>query len=246
MLLRLVCTSVLAVFLSLPAQSAPAGQPVPNIAGVWVLNPALTERPQEIGFSPGWTGAGGDSVGRSGGGRGGRRGGSGGGGATSTPQFARESFDDSTRMQQLTGEARTPPAHITIVQKDDSVAIADDQGHSRTFHPNGRIEELTIGTVALPTRAQWDSGSLIVLFEVASGRELRYTFTPTANPARLLVNIRFLERSKEGDEVKLTYEPPDAHEHAILSSTPSPGLPPPDAPATAGARADAAAPAAGD
>ena len=226
-------------------QTPPAatGQPgTPNIAGVWVLNPALTQKPDEIGFSPNWAQTGGGEQGgggRSGGGRGRRGGGSGGyGGGAGVPQFSRESPDDSTRVQQLTGEARTPPAHVTIVQKDNTVSIADDQGHSRTFHPDGRLEELTIGTVALPTRSQWDSGSLIVLFEVENGRELRYTFTPAQDPTRLLVNIRFLERGHDGDEVKLTYEPPDAHEHAVLSGT-APGLPPPDAPPPAGGRAGA-------
>lgn len=235
------------------ATPAAAQSTTPNIAGVWVLNPALTQRPQEIGFSNDWAQAGGEqgsrSGGSSGGGGRGRRGGSGsgGGGATPAPLFSRESADDSTRKTQLSGEARTPPEHITIVQKDNAVSIADDQGHSRTFHPDGRVEELAIGTVALPTRSQWDSGSFIVLFDVESGRQLRYTFTPTENPKRLLVNIRFLERGHDGDEVKLTYEPPDEHERTVLSGTAaSPGLPPPDAPAAPGAppAAPATAPAA--
>jgi hypothetical protein len=219
---------------------------------VWVLNPALTQRPQEIGFSNDWAQAGGEQGSRSGGSGGGggrgRRGGSGsgGGGATPSPLFSRESADDSTRKTQLSGEARTPPEHITIVQKDNAVSIADDQGHSRTFHPDGRVEELAIGTVALPTRSQWDSGSFIVLFDVESGRQLRYTFTPTENPKRLLVNIRFLERGHDGDEVKLTYEPPDEHERTVLSgTTASPGLPPPDAPAAPGAPPSAPATAPG-
>src|SRR5205085_10253519 len=160
---RPLLVDALAAAVTAAAQDAP-----PNIAGVWVLNPSLTQKPQEIGFGNDWVPTG-EEGGRSGGGGGrGRRAGSGGGGA-GAPVFARESVDDSTRKEQLTGEARTPPEHITIVQKDNAVSVADDQGHSRTFHPDGRREELTIGTVALPTRAQWDSGSLIVLFDVESG-----------------------------------------------------------------------------
>jgi hypothetical protein len=246
MLLRIVRPLIFAAL----AGSAAAQSTPPNISGAWVLNPALTQRPQEIGFSNDWVQGAGDQGGRSGGSGGrGRRGGSGGGG-TAAPVFARESADDSTRKEQLTGEARTPPEHITIVQKDNTVSIADDQGHSRTFHPDGRIDELTIGTVALPTRAQWDSGSLIVLFDVENGRQLRYTFTPADNPKRLLVDVRFLERGHDGDEVKLTYEPPDEHARAIVSGTaPPPGLPPPDGPLPGGRggappAAPAAAPAA--
>jgi hypothetical protein len=228
---RVVRLFVLFAFLAVTAaaqSSTPASQPAaPDITGAWVLNPALTQRPAEIGFSPAWA-AGGESSGeggRSGGGRS-RRGGysSGGGAAGASPRLS-ESLDDSTRMQQLTDEARTPPTHVTIVRKDTSVSIADDQGHSRTFHPNGQLEDLTIGTVALPTTAHWSNGSLVVVFDIESGRQLRYTYTPSQNPARLLVDIRFLERGQDGDEVKLTYEPPDAHDRAVLSGAPLPSAP---------------------
>jgi hypothetical protein len=145
-------------------------------------------------------------------------------------------------VQQLTDEARTPSSHVTIVQKSDSILITDDQGRSRTFHPTGSLEELTIGTVPLPTTARWDAGSLVVLYDVEQGRQLRYTYTPAANPTRLLVDIRFLERGHEGDEVKLTYEPPGEHDRSLLSTpasapaSPSSSAPGTMAPATPGAR----------
>src|SRR6476620_6176165 len=106
----------------------------PSLAGIWVLNPALTVRPGEIGFSRDWARGGvpGEGGGRSGGGRG-HRGGSASGGVDE-PLMSRESADDGTRVQQLTDDARTPPSHITIVQNPNSVSIADDQSHSRTFH----------------------------------------------------------------------------------------------------------------
>src|SRR5580765_6315973 len=207
-----------------PTQAAPIAQPAaPAITGAWVLNPALTQRPAEIGFSRDWAraqGSGGEGAGRSGGSRG-RRGGSGsGGGAMGVPAISRESVDDGTRVEQLTGEARTPPSQLTIIQKATAISIADDQGHSRTFRPDGHLEELTIGTVPLPTTARWDGASLVVVYDVETGRQLRYTYTPSADPTRLQVNIRFLDRGREGDEVRLTYEPPGAHERAILSGEP--------------------------
>jgi hypothetical protein len=234
--LRILCAFL---FLGLLGQSVS-----PSIAGIWVLNPSLTQRPDEIGFSPAWGGAGGEAGGRSGGR--GRRGGSGSsGGAAGVPPVSRESIDDSTRVQQLTGEARTPPAQLTIVEKAASVSIADDQGHSRTFHPNGTLEQLTIGTVALPTTARWDAGSLVVVFDVESGRQLRYTYTPAANPTRLLVDIRFIERGHEGDHVRLTYETPDAHNRALLSGqpgSPAAAAPAASSPAVSGVTQPAARP----
>jgi len=171
-----------------PTQAAPIAQSsAPAITGAWVLNPALTQRPAEIGFSRDWAraqGSGGEGGGRSGGSRG-RRGGSGsGGGAMGVPPISRESVDDGTRVQQLTGEARTPPSQLTIIQKDAAISIADDQGHSRTFRPDGHLEELTIGTVPLPTTARWDGASLVVVYDVETGRQLRYTYTPSADATR--------------------------------------------------------------
>src|SRR3954451_3638109 len=193
----------------------------PTIAGAWVLNPALTQSPAEIGFTPDWARAQGSGGGADGGSGGGRRGGSrSGGGAMGAPPLVRESADDSTRMQQLTEEARTPPLRLTIIQKDTAVSIADDQGHARTVHPDGHLEDLTIGTVALPTTARWDGASLVVLYDVETGHHLRYTYTSSADPTRLQVNIRLLERGREGDEVRLTYEPPDAHDSAVVSGAP--------------------------
>lgn len=197
----------------------------PTIAGAWVLNPALTQSPAEIGFTPDWARAQGSGGGADGGSGGGRRGGSrSGGGAKGAPPLVRESADDSTRVQQLTEEARTPPLRLTIIQKDTAVSITDDQGHVRTFRPDGHLEDLTIGTVALPTTARWDGASLVVVYDVETGRQLRYTYTPSADPALLQVTIRFIERGREGAEVRLTYEPPGEHERAILSGgPPSPG-----------------------
>ena len=120
--LRLVASFTL--FIALAAAPAPhaalIAQPsAQTIAGAWVLNPALTQRPDEIGFTPEWARAQGSG--------GARRGGSGsGGGTTGMPAISRESVDDSTRVEQLTGDARTPPSRLTIIQKDTAIAIADD------------------------------------------------------------------------------------------------------------------------
>src|SRR5678815_120600 len=98
--LRLVPAFLL--FIAIAATSAPHAAPIaqptaPTIAGAWVLNPALTQRPEEIGFSPEWAAQGS------------------GGAPMGVPAISRESVDDSTCLQQLTGEARTPPSRLTII-----------------------------------------------------------------------------------------------------------------------------------
>ena len=225
------CAGVLFLFVALGSSSA--AQTPPSIAGIWVLNPALTQRPAEIGFNPGWArGQGGTGEDAGEGSRGGR--GRRGTGEARAPQFVRESADDSTRATQLTEEARTPPAHLTIVETTDSVSISDDQGLTRTFHPAGRLEGLTLGTVSLPTTARWIAGALEVVYDVESGWQLRYRYTPSADRTHLVVDIRFIQQGREGDQVRLTYESPDAHEHTIAGETPSraaaPAAPSPSTP----------------
>lgn len=228
---------IVCVFLLQSTSSSTNQSASPEIAGVWVLNPALTRRPAEVGFSPDWARAAGErgDTPRSAGGRGRRGGGSSSGGGQGVPEISRESADDSTRVQQLTAEVRTPPAHLTIVPHGSSISIADDQGLARTFHPDDKQEDLTIGTVALPTTARWDTGALVIVYEAESGRQVRYTYTPLANPARLIVDIRFIERNQEGDEVQLTYERPDEHNSAIVAAPPTASPAPAAAPSSSSA-----------
>ena len=139
--LRLVPT--FSLFIALAATSAPhaalIAQPTaPTITGAWVLNPALTQRPEEIGFSAEWSqGSRGEGGGRSRGGRGGRGGSGSGGGAMGVPSISRTSVDDSTRVQQLTGDARTPPSRLTIIQKDTAIAIRRRSGARAHLRPDG-------------------------------------------------------------------------------------------------------------
>lgn len=212
---------IVCAFLLQSASTSPTQSASPSVTGAWVLNPALTKRPDEIGFDAAWARAGARNGDTETAGRGRRGGSRSGGTAEAAPQLSAESADDSTRVQQLTAEARTPPAHLTIVQDASKVSIADDQGLARTFHPTGKQEDLTIGTVPLPTTAQWDAGSLVIVYDVESGRQLRYTYTPLPNPKRLLVDIRFIDRGREGDEVQLTYEPPDAHNETLVAGAPA-------------------------
>jgi hypothetical protein len=83
-----------------------------------------------------------------------------------------------------------------------------------------------------------------VVYDVETGRQLRYTSTPSADSTRLEVNIRFLDRGREGDEVRLTYEPPGARERAILSGAPTSRAAPSPSGSTSAGVPDAAPPSA--
>ena len=67
-------------------------------------------------------------------------------------------------------------------------------------------------------RAVGCGASLVVLYDVETGRQLRYTYTPSADPGRGCWSTSDSSSAgTEGDEVRLTYEPPGAHERTILS-----------------------------
>ena len=149
---------------------------------------------------------------------GGRRGGSGSSGsATGVPTFSRETADDGhARPAAHRRSAHAARTHHDRSERDQrlnhrqSGALADvpsqrdprraDARHgARCPRPRGGM------------LSAWSSST-----KSRPGRQLRYTYTPTANPEQLLIDIRFLEHGHEGDEVKLTYERPDAHERTLL------------------------------
>ena len=206
------------------AGRAPAlAQDHPGLAGRWTLDRALTQAPREVGFSADWmmAGASEGSGATSSGGRGRRSSSAGSAGAFPT---RRESPDDGKRVQQLTAEVRSPSAHLTIAETPTSVTVTDDQGHARTFHPDGKVEELRLGDTPLVTTAKWEAGQLVVLYQVEDGRQLRYTYSSATNPPRLVVDVKFLERGG-GDEVRRTYEPSGANEPATPAAAPATARP---------------------
>ena len=197
-----------------------------NLAGRWTLNRELSQLPSDIGFGfvpSGVSGA--DSTG------GGERGRGGSGGAAGFP-LRRESEDDARRVHQLTAEERNPPAHLTIVESPSAVTITDDRGRSRTFHPDGKEEAMSLDGVPIGATAKWEASRLVVVYKVEEGRQLRYTYSATSNPAQLVVDVKFIEKGG-GESVRRVYEPGGATE---------PTEPPPSPPAAPSAAPPAAPP----
>jgi len=179
------------------------------LGGVWALNRALSTVPREIGFNlaPPPAGDSGPTSGSGGGGHG-RRGSGGGAGRTGGPiPVVRESYLDGQRLRLTTTEARNPPSRLVIVDNPGAVTMTTELGESRTFHPNGREESLEIQATPINVTASRDGDRLIVRYHVEATREVQYTFSHSANPPQLIVDLELVEKGTAGDKARLVYEP---------------------------------------
>jgi hypothetical protein len=198
------------------------------LAGLWTLNRSMSEFRNDIGFTPDWISnpAGDSQKGSSSSAGRGRRGSSGGGAARGSGdpfQGRRESYDDARRAQLLTGEVRNPPVRLMVVDTPAAFTITNELGQSRTFHPNGREESVDVQGVPIGVTATRTGDDVVVLYRVEQNRELRYTFSHSADPKRLIVDIQFLERGA-GDKARRVYDA-----GAAVPTRTTPADPPPAA-----------------
>jgi len=171
-----------------------------SLSGTWSIDREASAFPREVGFGADFL--------PSPRGDGGPRGGRGGGNVPPALRPQGESYDSAQRRDMLTGEIRTPASRLTVVDAADTVTITDENGRSRSFHPDGRAETLQIGAVPVLTVARREAGTLVVLYSVADLRQIRYTYLRLDSPARLVVDAQFLERG-QGDSVRRVYTPAD-------------------------------------
>lgn len=212
-------------------------QSVSPLGGVWTLNRTLSELPREIGFNVNWlppsggtSTSGGSNSGSSGGGRG-RRGAGGGGNRGPTGAFSgpRESYEDARRVQFLTAEARNPAARLTVVDTPAAVTITNELGQSRVLHPTGREESIELQGAQLFVTTKREADQLVVVYRVEQNREVRYTYSYSASPPQLVVDVQFLEHGA-GDKARQVYEPGVATETAAPPAAAAPpGSPKPPA-----------------
>ena len=222
--------------------AAPARAQGAPLAGVWTLNRALSQFPADMGFNPAWMSAAargdGQSGGAASGGGRGRRGGGGGGGSGSgspTPFSSRQvSFDAARLLQLLQDEARNPAARLMIVESPLAVTITNELGQSRTLHPEGKEESVALQGVTMTVTSNRESNELIVLYRVDKDREIRYTYSASADPPQLIVDVQFLERGN-GDKARRIYEPAAETRTTASSGGTAPSAAPPAAPAPAAA-----------
>ena len=190
-----------------PADAQHASQ----LAGVWTLNRALSEWPKEIGFDANWilpSSRGGQDARPDGGGRGRRGSDSGGGGRSGDGGFSmpRVSYDDARRVQQVTADARNPPARLVVIDTGAAVTITNELGQARTFHPDGKEASIEVQGVPFIVTAKRDGDRLLVVYRVEQDREVRYTYSHAANPSQLVVEVQFLDHGA-GETARRVYEP---------------------------------------
>lgn len=201
-----VLAALVAIFLFVTASSSRA-QTSSSLSGAWVLNPSLTQGPKEVGFNTTLTSDPTSEATR------GRRSGSGAPGERVLIPKP-ESADDAMRVTQLTDEVRQPSKRLTIADVASEIVLTDEQGQVRRFHPTGQAELIQVGDVPVNVTSQRSGAQLVVLYDLERGRQLRYTYSRTASPDQLVVEIEFVGKGG-GDKVRHVYEPP--------SATPPPG-----------------------
>jgi hypothetical protein len=158
-----------------------------NLAGRWTLNRAESQFPREVGFGTDFVPAATTTTAG--------RGAAAGGDAGSAGYIpARQSLDDAKREALLVRLVKDPSPHLTIAQTGASVALTDDRGRVITLHPDGKQETQTIDDAFVTTTTRWEADRLIVRYRLEQDRELRYTFSRSAEPARLTVQVQLVER----------------------------------------------------
>jgi hypothetical protein len=190
--------------LSLLAPAVARAQTSGNLTGRWVLNRDQSQVDKEVRFSPLWLAGGARGAERESGGGGGGRGRGGGGQGRYT--MPRESEEDARRVEQLSGEARVPSPHLTILDSRGTVTITDADNASRTFHTDGSDDYLQINGVPVTAVTIRDNGHVVVRFKAEENRELRYTFIREASGPKLTIDIEFVERGRVADSVRRVYD----------------------------------------
>jgi hypothetical protein len=176
-------------------------QSSPSLSGAWVLNPALTQGPREVGFETSLVPDPATDPTH------GRRESSPGGQRIIIPKP--QSADDAMRVNQLTDEVRQPSKRLTIADVTSEIVVTDEQGQVRRFHPTGQAEPIQMGEIPVTVTTTRTGAQVTVVYEVERGRQLRYTFSRAASPDQLVVDIEFVGKGG-GDKVRHVYEPPSA------------------------------------
>jgi hypothetical protein len=195
---RSCISALLAAVAWAATRSAQSCRATASLTGEWTLDRQASDFPREIGF-------GGDfaPLPRPGDPPGTRR--------SPIPRALRpegESYDVAQRREFFNNDVRTPPERLIIIDTPDAVTITDENGRSRTLHPNGIAETVQLGSLPVLTMTRRDGDRLVVLHAVADLRQVRYTYSRAENPTRVIVEARLIEAGAESNPVRRVYRAP--------------------------------------
>ena len=177
-----------------------------DVAGTWVLNRALSEFSNDIGFGMDILSAAGS--------RG--DGAAGFGGVSPRPSGRPASEIEARNSRQLVAEVKKPATRLTIGQTPDAVTVADESGRTRTFHTDGREDSQALDAGPTITTASWDGSKLVVRYRAEPGREVRYTYSRRSHPPQLVVRTELVERGGH-DTVTRIYDPAPPASHTAAA-----------------------------
>jgi hypothetical protein len=93
-----------------------------------------------------------------------------------------------------------------VVDNPAAFTITNELGQSRTLHPDGKEESIDVQGVPVSVTTKRDGEQLVVIYHVERDRELRYTYSHSASPSQLVVDVQFLEHGA-GDKARHVYQP---------------------------------------
>ena len=204
--LLIACGVVAAAMMGHPAGAR--AQPTSPLGGVWTLNRPLSEFPREIGFNPSWmtssTGSGDNPAAperrRTGTSRVGRR--------WRRPWVCRSVLGPARKLRGRAARAAADRRSAQSSRAPDGGRYAGSRHDHERARPVADVSSGRQGRDRSRSRAcsfavttMRDGDQLVVLYHVEQNRELRYTFSHSANPSQLIVDVQFLEQGA-GDKAQ--------------------------------------------
>lgn len=191
---RRFCGAVALLAGLLPAMTrAQAVNPPPSLAGVWQLNAALSTPPAASTSDENRDSRAGRGP-RAGGRLGGRR-----GGRVDEAQMA--------RARQAARELMQPAARLTIVQRDATFTLTDDEGRVRTFTTDGSAQTHQGEAATVQSRAEWKDGSLQITWSSDRGPKVVRTYRVLPETSQLVIETRVdAARGRERPPVRHVYD----------------------------------------
>lgn len=183
----------------------------PDLTGVWILSPTLSDRTPPDGVAEGGERSGGPPP-PTGGGMGPGRGGRGfpGGGRGGTPgglggEREMPNPDERERTRAAMEAAMHVPTRLTIVRSESGLIVTDEQGVTTRIPLNGKKDTGAANGVPFETSAKWEHGRLRVERKFKGGVKVIEHLSVAAEPKLLTVSVKIEGRG--GRTSTRAYEP---------------------------------------